>query len=46
MDIDFYRHEVRVSTDPLVRLSAIDISPDHAQRTFVFIHGFGGEAQQ
>ncbi|MCI0549357.1 MAG: alpha/beta fold hydrolase, partial [Anaerolineae bacterium] len=28
------------------RLSAIDISPDHPQRTFVFIHGFGGQAEQ
>jgi len=46
IDLDLYRHEVRVSTNPLVRLSAIDISPDHPQRTFVFIHGFGGEAEQ
>src|SRR5215207_2794666 len=46
IDLDLYRHEVRVSTNPLVRLSAIDISPDHAQRTFVFIHGFGGQAEQ
>jgi long-chain acyl-CoA synthetase len=53
IDLDLYRHEVRVSANPLVhrtaalvRLSAIDISPDHPQRTFVFIHGFGGQAQQ
>lgn len=46
IDLDLYRHEVRVSTNPLVRLSAIDISPDHPQRTFVFIHGFGGRAAQ
>jgi len=46
IDLDLYRHEVRVSTNPLVRLSAIDISPDHPQRTFVFIHGFGGHAAQ
>jgi long-chain acyl-CoA synthetase len=46
IDLDLYRHEVRVSTNPLVRLSAIDISPDHPQRTFVFIHGFGGKAEQ
>lgn len=46
IDLDLYRHEVRVSTNPLVRLSAIDISPDHPQRTFVFIHGFGGQAVQ
>ncbi len=46
IDLDLYRHEVRVSANPLVRLSAIDISPDHPQRTFVFIHGFGGQAEQ
>ena len=46
VDLDLYRYEVRVSTDPLVRLSAIDISPDRPQRTFVFIHGFGGQASQ
>jgi long-chain acyl-CoA synthetase len=46
IDLDLYRHEVRVSTNPLVRLSAIDISPEHPQRTFVFIHGFGGQAEQ
>lgn len=46
IDLDLYRHEVRVSTNPLVRLSAIDVSPDHPQRTFVFVHGFGGKAEQ
>jgi len=42
MDLDLYRPEVRVSTHPVVGLSAIDISPDHPQRTVVFIPGFGG----
>jgi long-chain acyl-CoA synthetase len=46
VDLDLYRHEIRVSTDPLVRLSVIDISPDRPQRTFVFLHGFGGQADQ
>jgi len=48
MDIDFdlYRYEVRISSDPLVRLSAIDVSPASPQRTLVFIHGFGGKAEQ
>ena len=46
IDLDLYRHEVRVSSDPLVRLSAIDISPELPERTFVFIHGFGGQAMQ
>jgi len=46
IDLDLYRHEVRVSSNPLVRLSAIDISPDQPLRTFVFLHGFGGQAMQ
>jgi long-chain acyl-CoA synthetase len=46
IDLDLYRHEIRVSTDPLVRLSALDVSPDRPQRTFVFLHGFGGQAMQ
>lgn len=46
IDLDLYRHEIRVSNEPLVRLSALDVSPDHPQRTFVFLHGFGGQALQ
>ena len=46
IDLDLYRREVRVSEDPLVRLSAIDISPERPVRTIMFIHGFGGYADQ
>ena len=46
IDIELYRREVRVSTHPLVRLSAIDISPERPARTFVFVHGFAGNAGQ
>lgn len=46
IDLDLYRHEIRISSNPLVRLSALDISPDRPQRTFVFLHGFGGQALQ
>jgi long-chain acyl-CoA synthetase len=46
IDLELYRHEVRVSNNPLIRLSAIDISPDRPQWTMVFIHGFGGQALQ
>ena len=48
MDIDFdlYRYEVRISSNPLVRLSAIDVSPSSPKHTIVFIHGFGGKAEQ
>ena len=46
LDLDLSRHEIRVSTNPLVRLSALDVSPDRPQHTFVFLHGFGGQALQ
>jgi pimeloyl-ACP methyl ester carboxylesterase len=46
IDLDLYRHEIRVSSNPLIRLSAIDVSPERPQRTIVFIHGFGGKAEQ
>ncbi|WKZ42011.1 MAG: alpha/beta fold hydrolase [Anaerolineales bacterium] len=46
IDLDLYRHEIRVSSSPLIRLSAIDVSPERPQRTLVFIHGFGGKAEQ
>ncbi|MDO9130224.1 MAG: hypothetical protein Q8N45_00285 [Anaerolineales bacterium] len=32
IDLELYRREVRVSSQPLVRLSVIDISPDRPQR--------------
>src|SRR5512138_2779057 len=46
LDLDLYRHEVRVSSNPVIRLSALDRSPDHPRRTLVFIHGLGGQAMQ
>ncbi len=46
IDLDLYRHEIRISSNPLVRLSAVDVSPESAQRTIIFIHGFGGKAEQ
>ena len=46
IDLGLYRSELRVSTKPLVRLSAIDVNPELPRRTFVFIHGFGGQAEQ
>jgi long-chain acyl-CoA synthetase len=46
IDIELYRREVRVSADPPVQLSVIDIAPDHPLRTIVFIHGYGGQATQ
>ncbi len=46
VDLDLYRREVLVSRRPRVRLSVIDIHPEHPQHTLVFIHGFGGQARQ
>src|SRR5579859_4980848 len=46
VDIELYRREVRISAQPLIRLSAIDIGPEHPRRTMVFVHGFGGQATQ
>lgn len=46
IDLELYRHEIRTSSDPLVRLSAIDVSPERPLRTIIFIHGFGGKAEQ
>ena len=46
IDIELYRREVRLSTQPLVRLSVIDIAPSQPQRTLVFVHGFGGNNRQ
>ena len=46
VDIELYRREVRISSQPLIRLSAIDIAPDRPRRTMVFLHGFGGNARQ
>lgn len=44
IDLELYRQEIRVSDDPLIRLSAIDIHPPMAQHTLVFLHGYGGRA--
>ena len=46
VDLELYRREVRSSSQPILRLSAIDISPDLPARTMVFVHGFGGNATQ
>ncbi len=46
VDLELYRREVWISAQPLLRLSAIDISPDRPARTMVFVHGFGGNATQ
>ncbi|HMN27637.1 MAG TPA: alpha/beta fold hydrolase, partial [Caldilineaceae bacterium] len=46
LDLELYRHEVTVSTQPRVQLSVLDVAPAAAQKTLVLLHGFGGEARQ
>jgi long-chain acyl-CoA synthetase len=46
IDLELYRLDVRLGQKPPLRLSVIDIFPDHPQRTLVFLHGFGGQARQ
>jgi len=54
LDVELYRRTVYAPVrsgagiDPqrIRRLSALDIAPDGATRTLVFIHGFGGRAMQ
>lgn len=46
IDLELYRKEVLLPSQPPIRLSVIDIAPDHPQRTMVFLHGFGGYAMQ
>ncbi len=46
LDLELYRKEVTVSDNPLVRLSVIDAGRSPAERTLLFVHGFGGYAMQ
>ncbi len=46
VDLELYRRRVRVSERPPVWLSVIDVEPEAARRTMVFVHGFGGWAAQ
>ena len=46
LDLELYRREVLVQENLPVRLSAIDVGPPHAEKTILFLHGFGGYATQ
>lgn len=46
LDLEFYRRRVRIPTKPSINLSVIDIPPEHANQTVVFLHGYGGQANQ
>ena len=46
IDLELYREEAPISEQPPLQLSVIDVQPEVAQRTIVFVHGFGGRATQ
>ena len=50
LDIEMYRRTVYMPLDrarkKIRRISVIDIHPEGATRTFVFVHGYGGNAAQ
>lgn len=50
LDVEMYRRTVYVplerSARKIRRISVIDIHPEGATRTFVFVHGYGGNAEQ
>lgn len=45
IDLELYREDIEIH-EPPIRFSAIDVNPEAAQRTIVFVHGFGGRAVQ
>jgi long-chain acyl-CoA synthetase len=46
VDLELYREEVVISENPLIRLSAIEVSPEEPVGTIVMVHGYGGYAMQ
>jgi long-chain acyl-CoA synthetase len=46
IDLEFYRRRVGLLSKPKIHLSVIDILPEHASQTVVFLHGYGGQANQ
>ncbi len=50
LDVELYRRTIYLPTENSThvprRISTIDICPEEAQATLVFVHGFGGSAMQ
>ncbi len=44
LDLELYREETQV--EPGITISYIDVAPERPLRTFVLVHGFGGNATQ
>ncbi len=46
VDLELYREEVVICENPLIRLSAIEVSPEEPVGTIVMLHGYGGYGMQ
>ncbi|MBA3875281.1 MAG: alpha/beta fold hydrolase, partial [Anaerolineae bacterium] len=46
VDLELYREEILAAENPPVRLSYIEVAPEHPAGTIVFVHGYGGYAMQ
>ena len=44
--IDLQHHILEVSVEPQIKIHAIEAGPQNSTRTIVFIHGYGGWAEQ
>jgi long-chain acyl-CoA synthetase len=45
LDLDLYKVKVPIPSFPEMNLSVIDISPENATKTIMFVHGFAGCAE-
>lgn len=46
LDLELYRRSVQIATQPPIHLSVIDIAPEKRVQSVIFLHGYGGQAQQ
>jgi long-chain acyl-CoA synthetase len=46
LDLELYREDILVSSNPTVTISVIDVAPERPEQTLVLLHGFGGRARQ
>jgi len=46
LDLELYRRQMRLPSQPPIHLSVIDIAPEHPSQTVIFLHGYGGQATQ
>lgn len=46
LDLELYRRQMQLPSQPPIHVSVIDIAPEHPSQTVVFLHGYGGQAMQ